>query len=145
MGSLRRWQMMRSKAAPSLVHGVSPANLTVWSAGSRTTSPLASIADASTPNFTSRPGVTYGTCRIRRYPPSTEISYPSSRRRFSEGLRLISCCDIEDHALLDLHGRSCAKRPLGFVAVATPAGDREDPVRSARNGVEGQCEEFLEG
>src|SRR5262245_24220353 len=73
------------------------------------------------------------------------ISYPSSRSFLRSGLRLISRCDIENHALLHLHGFTRDQGPLwGMVSPAVGHGDFD--VRSlGRVIVEGEVDDFLVG
>ena len=49
MVSVTSLLMIFSYRAPSRVHGASPTNLVVWSAGARTTSPATASGQASTP------------------------------------------------------------------------------------------------
>src|SRR5688500_11556637 len=102
-------------------------------------SPFRSSFATSVPRRTCRCGFTCGRSRSTRYPASTLMSYPSSRRRWRSGLRLIGRCDIEDHAVFRLHGVAGVQAPL-LVAVTAVVGGGKDPVRAARRVVVGEAD-----
>src|SRR5436309_8953238 len=58
----------------------------------------------------------------------TSTSYPSATSLWRSGLRLISCCDIEDCAVLDLDCPAFDQRAFTLVAVSIPVRDCEQDV-----------------
>src|SRR5687767_9381153 len=74
------------------------------------------------------------------------MSYPSRRSCWRSSLRLIGCCDIEDHAVLDLDWRLPGEEaPFGLAPMPLVVGHCEDPVGAAGRVVEGQPDDLLEG
>src|SRR5260370_15849782 len=73
------------------------------------------------------------------------MSKPSALRCLRSALRLISCCDIEDHSILDLDTFAGDKRAFWLIAFASTIRDSDDYIWTSRRIViEGKSDNFVE-